>query len=43
VIVYFTKVALEDYLRTLFSFNLSSSRVKLASQNPSGRDEIKDK
>jgi hypothetical protein len=42
VIFYFTKVALEDYLRTLFSFNLSSSKGKLGSHNPSGgvvRDE----
>lgn len=42
VIVYFTKVALEDYLRTLFSFNLSSSRPKLASQDPSGKDKQPD-
>ena len=27
VVVYFTKVALEDYLRTLFSFNLSTSKT----------------
>jgi hypothetical protein len=42
VIFYFTKVALEDYLRTLFSFNLSPSGGKLACHQPSGvggRDE----